>query len=128
MRRSIAFLIMAASILFFCTTVPAYGNGMKITKDKAIEIASIEAKKVGYDIGIMNIKTTKYDTPWNEYLPKESNEEYYVAKKNKLKNREYWAVYYYPNRDKVGIGYKGGDFCIFVDVHTGEIITDMRWK
>jgi len=98
------------------------------TKEKAIEIANIESKSLGYDLGILSVKATKYNTPWNEYLPKDSNDTYYVEKIDKLKNREYWAVYYYPDREKVGVGYKGGDFCIFIDTSTREIVTYILWK
>jgi hypothetical protein len=122
------FLIISIVMLFQHVTIRAYGVDMKVSKDEAIEIANRESKRFGYDKETMNVEATKYNTPWNEYLPKNSNEKYYVERMNKLNNREYWAVYYYPNPEKVGIGYKGGDFCIFVDANTGEIITDIRWK
>ena len=129
MKRSISICpTICLCIIFSCTSISANRNTMKITKNKAIELADIEAKKLGYDISIMNTRVDEYSTPWNEYLPKESNDQFSIEKKNKLKNKKYWAVYYYPNREKVGLGYKGGDFCIFIDSTTGEIITDIRWK
>ena len=104
-----------------------YGGDMEITKDKAIEIANKEAKKLGYDIESMNIKITKHNTPWNEYLPKESETEYDVERKKQLTNKEYWAVYYYPKQEK-NYPILGGDICIFVDSSSGEIITNIRGK
>ena len=101
---------------------------MKITEKKAIEIANEEAIKLGYDIKSMDIKITKYNTPWNEYIPKDSKSEYIIERLNKLKNKEYWAVYYYYDFKKIGMIYKGGDLCIFVDAKTGEIITTYRGK
>lgn len=129
MKRLICtFIIISAVILYPYIIIRAYGVDMKITKENAIEKANIEAKRLGYDIEIMSIEAIKYNTPWNEYLPKDSNDKCYVERMNKLNNREYWAVYYYPNPEKVGIGYKGDDFCMFVDANTGEIITNIRWK
>lgn len=121
-------IILSISMLFTNITIQAHEHEMNVSRDKALEIANSEAKKIGYDITIMNIITTKYNTPWNKYLPKDSNDEYHAGKMSKLKNREYWAIYYYPDRKKVGLGYKGGDFCIFIDTNSGEIITDIRWK
>lgn len=120
-------LIILSIILISCMNIGAYGTDM-ITEDGAIKIANNEALKLGYDLKIMSLEANKFSTPWNNCLPKDSIDEYYVEKKDKLKNREYWAIYYYPDLKKVGTGYKGGDFCIFVDANSGEVITYIRWK
>ena len=101
----------------------AHSNDTCITKEIAIEIAKKEATRIGIDIKSFGIKITKYNTPWNEYIPKDSNEGYYADKLNELKNKEYWAVYFYHYRYQ-----KGGDFCLFIDYNNGNIITIIRWK
>jgi len=95
---------------------------MQITEDKAIELANKEAKNLGYNIESMKVKVTHYSTSSNEYLS-DSDEEYYVVRRNKLKNKEYWAVYYSNPKFK-----KGGDLCIFIDSSTGDVLTNIRGK
>ena len=126
MRRllyTVLVLVISVTVLDCCAgSMGPQEAEMQMTRDKAIEIANVRSKQLGYIIENMNIEATKYNTPWNEYLPKDSTDKYHVEKRNRLNNREYWAVYYYP------MAGKGGDFCIFVDANTGEIIMDIRWK
>ncbi len=102
-------------------------NDMK-TEQEAIEIANIEIKKLGYDKKAMNIKVTFHETPYNDYLPKGNTSDYIIERRNKLKNKKYWAVYYYRASKEIGIIHKGGDICVFIDVFSGDIITNYRGK
>lgn len=99
----------------------AYGNDKRITKDKAIEIANDEVEKLGLDHESLKVEATKYNTPWNKYLPKDDKE--YAVDRKKLKNKQYWAVYYYNPMYK-----KGGDLCIFIDYNNGKVINKIRWR
>lgn len=126
--KIIYILVLFILIFLFRHIIGANANDMTVIKDKAIKIANEEAKQLGYDLEIMSVKATLYNTPWNEYLSKDSIDEYSVERRDKLKNRRYWAVYYYLDPEKVGTRYKGGDLCIFIDSTTGEIITDIRGK
>lgn len=101
----------------------ACGVDMKIFKEEAIKIANNEIEKLGYDVKNMEMEISKYNTPWNKYLPKNSDSEYIIERKNKLINKEYWAIYYKPK----GL-ILGGDICVFVDSTNGEIITTIRGK
>jgi len=96
------------------------GDGTKISNGKALSIAQKEAKKLGYQTESMDVEATLYKTHWNRILPKDSTDEYYLERQDKLKGRIYWAVYFSPS------GSLGGDVCIFVDSTTGEILTDYR--
>lgn len=120
-------IIILVTIIHLIINVKAYEGNMKITKEKAIEIANKEAKELGYDVESMNIELTKYNTPWNKYLPKESETEYDMERRKKLTNKEYWAVYYYPKPQRNQV-VKGGDICIFIDANNGDVITNIRWK
>lgn len=108
--------------------VEVYGDNMKITKEKAIEISNERAIELGYNVKFMNIKVSKHDVSWNEYLPKDSVDTFVIERQKKLKSRNYWAVYYSPISERKGEIIVGGDVCIFIDANTGEIITDIRWK
>ena len=96
-------LFQVIVILTFSMISRANGNGMQIIEDRAIEIANKEAKILKYSIEAMRVKATHYNTPLNEYLS-DYDEEYYVERRNKLKGKGYWAIYYYnPKFKKVVI-------------------------
>lgn len=122
---TICFVILLNLIIVFSyKNREAYCDNIRIDKQKAIELANNEAERLGFDIESIRIKkVSKHNTPWNEYLPKESIYPYAVDKKNILKNKDYWAVYFVNLKYK-----KGGDFCIFIDSTNGGVITYMRWK
>ncbi len=121
-------LTISITVLLFVTPVLVQGNGVKITKNRAEEIANNEAVKLGYDVKTMVMKASHYNTPSNEYLPVENNEDYYADIRDKLKNKEYWAIYFRPDPEKVGKGHKGGDLCVFLDASSGEILAVLRGK
>ncbi len=102
------------------------GGDMEITKKEAIKIANKEVIKLGYDVKSMDVWISKYNTPWNAYLPKDSKSEYHIERQNKLKGKKYWAVNHTP-KPSTGI-VLGGNVCIFVDANNGEIITSIRGK
>lgn len=110
-------------VLTMCLFSISCEADMKITKEEVIEIANKEAIRLGYDINMMEIKVTKHTTPWNTYLKKDNNSEYALVRKEKLINKEYWAVYYAPKNMQLG-----GDICIFIDSSTGEVLTSLRGK
>lgn len=122
---SLVVIIMSICVL---AVVKASGDHMKITKKQAIKIATIEAKRLNYNVESIDLKISKHNTPWNEYLPQNSKSEYDIERQNKLQNREYVAIYYSLKPERKGEIIKGGDLCVFVDLNTGEIITIIRGK
>jgi hypothetical protein len=122
--------IILVILLSICSyiIVNAQGNTMKITEDQAIKIANKEAKNLGYSVETMSLKVAEYNTPWNDYLHNNSKSEYVIGRQEKLKNKKYWAIYFYPNPKIQGAMVKGGDLCIFVNSINGEIITTVRGK
>lgn len=121
------YLVVQVVILFMFSQV-TYGAAMGVNERAAIEKADVRAVEFVGNISGMKVKATRHTTPWNDYIQKDTRSEYQIERMNKLKSRDYWAVYYYPDREKSGKSSKGGDFCVFVDAHSGEIITDLRWK
>lgn len=105
----------------------SHGDISEISNEEAVRIASDEGKKLGYDVENMGIVAMKYTTPWNKYLPKDSESEDDIVRKQKLMNRKYWAVYFHMIPEP-GYEIAGGDFCIFIDVKTGEIITNVLFE
>jgi len=115
-------VIVALSVVFF---LKVYAIST-VTKEKAVEIANKEALRFGYDIKTMDVWISKYDTPWNPYLPRGSKSEYIIERQNKLKSKKYWAINYTPIQG-MGIAL-GGNICVFIDANNGEVITIYRGK
>jgi len=99
---------------------------MKISKEIAVKIANEELLKQGFDVTQKDIIVDKDNTLWNtRYLSddkfKESNQ--HIIKK--LKNKNYWAIYYTPKRPQ---GLLGGEAWVFVDKNTGDVILLFKLK
>jgi hypothetical protein len=118
------YIVMIASAVCFSDAIA----GEIQTKERAVEIATKELVKLGYDMHKMAMRITRCGTPWNEWLPKDSTSEYVKERQKRLENREYWAVYCYPKPTSTEELYLGGDICVFVDSKTGDVITTYRGK
>jgi hypothetical protein len=127
MKMKLLLVLILVAMRFFCISNSVGAEGMKITNEQAMEIANKEAMRLGYDTKLMDVEIALGNVPWNKFFPKESASEYVRERQNKLKGKEYWAVWYHPSQ---GIGdlVKGGDVCIFIDSKTGEILTNYRGK
>jgi hypothetical protein len=101
------------------------GEDSMLTNQKAIEIAENVAVKSGDNVKYYAVTITKHSAPWNIIYPKENNSESVLKEKNKLRDKEYWAVHYYKQAEP-GTVHKGGDICIFIDVKTGSVLTTYR--
>ncbi|HUT81930.1 MAG TPA: hypothetical protein VMZ29_12065 [Candidatus Bathyarchaeia archaeon] len=99
-----------------------------MNQTEVIKLAEKHAAELGYDIPSMKVIVEKYNKPWNRWLRKTSTDEYCVERKNLLKGKTYWAVYFSHNEEVDGRRYRGGDICVFIDVTTSEIITNVRGK
>jgi len=100
------------------------GQNINISEEKAVKIAYEEAERLGYDVGNMEARVSQHNKPWNSYLSKDSADEYSCSRKDKLKGKRYWAVYYY-SKNPLQLG---GDICIFIDAQTSCVITSYRGK
>jgi hypothetical protein len=127
---NIAIIISFVYILIIGDDV--YGGNEKIKRDDAVKIAENEALRLGYEkADSMDLVVAWYNTSSNHYLTYQQVDEYSLEKKNKLKNKEYWAVFFSPRgeeKDGYFITTLGGNICIFIDAMTGEILTEIRGK
>jgi len=110
------------------TQIPKLNDQEKcFSKIDALKLASKYAEELGYDVNSMNIEISKYNQPYNEYFPKDEKDEYAVERRNKLKGKNYFAVYFFtPIRGNIATS--GGDVCVFIDTENGNILTDYRGK
>ena len=119
------FLILISGC-FFLYMQQCEANGMSTVRDKAVNTAKEEAIKLGYDITKMTMSVHEYTQPWNECIPREPETEYEKQRYKKLVGRTYLMIYFSPDFENTRL--VGGDYCIFIDAKTGEIITDVRGK
>ncbi len=91
------------------------------TEAQVVLIANTEAKKLNYSPDDFNIKIDVKNSLWQDYVSKGDLLEKNLTIKDKLKNKDFWAVYYDPKREQMG-----GDLWVFVDKKTGVIINILR--
>lgn len=108
--------------------VVALGADELLEKQKIIKVAKKEIKIMGYDVELMDLTMTFYEEPWNAFLPKDNMSSYVIERKNKLKNKKYWAVYFSRSSTDNKFNYKGGDVCVFIDAKTGDMLASFRGK
>jgi hypothetical protein len=85
-RKMISVILLIVSLIINCLCTVAYGKDKTITKDKAIEIANNEVEKLGRDVNSLHVEATKYNTPWNKYLPKDDKEYALIGKSLTINN------------------------------------------
>ena len=94
------------------------------TRSEILAIADKEAQTSGYDIERMGISLDIYNSTWREHLRTSERSGAIGEIEGKLKDRQYWAVYYSPLKERQ----LGGDIFVFVDRNTGEILGTLRGK
>jgi len=102
---------------------------ISITRDKAIEVATGEAVRLGYVVQNMAIEVGQDNRVWNEHLAsleknKMGSNEYMQTLNAKLAYKQYWAVYLRPKQ----ITKEGGDLFVFVDATNGKVLATYRGK
>lgn len=88
-----------------------------ISKKEVMEIANKEVARLKYNIEEMKIETDEENSHWKWYISKTKLIEKNQELETKLKNRNFWAIYYEPKKNQLG-----GDLFIFIDKNTGEVI------
>jgi phage-related minor tail protein len=103
----------------------------ELSKEKIIEIAQAKVLATGNDLAAMTVTYDVENEMLKKHLMRVGVSQYNKQTKSwdavqgttpeawrpKLKNRAYQAVYFAPNQKM-----KGGDFWVFVDLNTGEVI------
>ena len=132
-KRSVGVILL---ILLFALSFTSCKQ-RELSKEEIIQIATVKAKGLGFNIEEMDILYDEenralkehllrkgvsiYNRETKEWIPASSTtpEEEYPL----LTGRNYQAVYFGPK-----VMMKGGDLWIFIDKNTGEVITYIRGK
>ena len=119
----ILLIVFLFSMASSCIVLDKKARNMKISNEEAIRIANKEVQRLKYDIDKLKIISDEKNTFWYKYISSgpilESNPDI----KNKLDNRDFWAIYYGSREMRLG-----GDVFIFIDKNTGEIILVIQGK
>ena len=91
------------------------------TRSEILAIADKEAQRLGYDVEQMSVSFDVYNSQWRDYLKSLEGIGGLPDVQAKLKDQEYWAVYYSPMKQQLG-----GDLWTFIDQQTGDIIERVR--
>jgi Peptidase propeptide and YPEB domain len=103
--------------------IDSYINKNIVTKTEAETIAEGVLKKRGMHLNKYNTESARFREPLNDYYAINRPDENYAGIFNRIKDREYWVVYYYPQNPSTL-----GDICVFVDLITGKFIGDIVSK
>lgn len=98
------------------------GNG-PISEEKAIQLATVEATRLGYDVKAMDVSVEKNEGPLNACIGEQATGKYIEARKQRLAGKEYYTVAFDPKNVELG-----GFICVYVNRHSGEIITTYRGR
>ena len=110
---------MVLGIVLVLGQAGAHAEDTLWTRSTILAVADEEATRLGYDIEHMSVSFNTYNSKWRDYLASAQNFVPVPKVQEKLKDREYWAVYYAPPKR----GMRGGNLWVFLDRETGEIIT-----
>lgn len=110
-------------IVFVCRIAVSGGKmGDNISLQKAVEIGREALKKANY---LSCNEELRYETAdegdkeWREYI------ESYLKEENiniDIKNKKYWVIWYSPKKWE-NSPVLGGDATVYIDKHTGEVIS-----
>ena len=122
MRENVFFIILLVSV-FLMSSNCISGENKEIAYDKAIQIAKDSAKSNNYDVSSSDIEIIKFKRGLEKgpirlvWLMRS-----FPIERNLLFKKEFWVVYFYPEGQLEKPDTLGGDFCVLVDLYSGEVL------
>ena len=113
---------ISLALVIGCGAAVAAAEDKVWTRSEILAIADAEAKRLGYDVEHMSVAFDLYNTQWEQF-EMQSVQNTPPPMVQALTGRDFFAVYYGPMQAQ-----SGGDLWVFVDRHTGEIVTTIRGK
>jgi hypothetical protein len=114
--RTLGFTLLATMLLSIACANPSERKSIDIYQ--AIEIANRAISGKGVDrISVELICARKHELPHNEIVPRKPTTEFEKALAKKLAGRTYWYVCY-----KTPSAEMGGDYGVFIDSNSGEVV------
>ncbi|MCZ6623713.1 MAG: hypothetical protein O7B35_05705 [Deltaproteobacteria bacterium] len=116
-----ALLIFLLASIFTTFSLHADPSEMTWTRSRILSISDQEASRLKYDVDTMSVSFNIHNSQWNRYLKSLEGIGGLPDVEDKLKGRDFWAVYYGPLKRQFG-----GDLWVFVDRDSTDIITVIR--
>ena len=121
-RKSLpAFLILLHAMIFTTFSLHADPTTLNWTRSKILSISDQEASRLKYNVDMMSLSFDFHNSKWNDYLKALEGIGGLPDVEDKLRGRDFWAVYYGPMKIQFG-----GDLWVFVDRDSADIITVIR--
>jgi len=93
--------------------------------EQSIEVARMEARRLGYDLDNMDLEYDEANTAWNGYRsylerrPMHENTRRWLRDlSSKLSKKKYRAIYFLPQNNLM----QGDSLFVFVDAKTGDVL------
>ena len=96
-------------------------SSKSVTVEEAVDIAKIEAMKIGFKPEEMVVSADSNNTEWQSSF--QGNELFWNKEgvTEKLKGKDYWAINFAPKPSNTEYALQG-DLWVFIDKHEGSII------
>ena len=121
----ISFLMILSIMSNMCCN-PKMEKDTMMVNNRIAEIASKEARRLGYEINKMNVEVESVIHDVEKFTEKHPMYKKNKLFKEKMGSQKFWAVYFSPKQtDDILFG---GDLWVFIDSTNGEIITTIRGK
>ncbi len=100
-------------------------NNNQTSMEQSIEVARMEARRLGYDLDNMDLEYDEANSAWNGYCsylkrsPMHENTKIWLRDlSSKLSKRKYRAIYFLPQNNLM----QGDSLFVFVDAKTGDVL------
>lgn len=122
-RYLLRFILPLACLLLLVEANLVFSGERKTDVIEKIKIANEYVTGLGYDVNKLSLLVSLHIVPWNDCFPEKKTEEYFIQKRELLKGKLYWMIYYYDTSNIYN-----ESIAVFIDARADEIITDYRGK
>lgn len=110
-------------LLFLVWVSLVFSDEKKTDVIGKLQIANQYVTESGYDVNKLTPLVSLHTVPWNDCFPEWRTEEYYIQKRERLKGKIYWMIYYFDTYNIYN-----ENIAVFIDARADEILTDYRGK
>lgn len=122
MRAYIFFITLLISV-FLMNSICISGEANEIVCDSAIKIANDFAKRNNYDVSNSDIEIIKLKKGLERGpIRLVGLMRSFPIEMDLLFKKEFWVVFFYPKGQLEKPDTLGGDFCVLVDLYSGEVL------
>jgi hypothetical protein len=122
-KNILKYVFPLTCLLFLVGVSLVFSGERKTDVIGKLKIANEYVTRLGYNVNKLTPLVSLHTVPWNDCFPEGSEENYYPQKRELLKGKIYWMIYYYDTNN-----FYNENIAVFIDAKTDEILTDYRGK